>query len=377
MDESIRGAASGTERLVDGEAFISNLETTPPSLWGTDGNIAWSSGEPMLMVGPQGVGKTSLAQQVMLARIGVLPATLIGLDVTLCERVLYVAADRPRQAARSLRRMVTDEQLPALRERLVVHRGPLDFDIGRHPEQLYEFVAPHGVQAVVLDSIKDLASKLTDDEVGSNVNAAFQRLVAHEIDVLGLHHQRKGQQGAKPRTLEDVYGSTWITAGCGSVILLWGKPGDPIVELEHLKQPAEPVGPLKIIHDHAAGRTRIFHQTDLAELAGMNGGLTIREAAKLLFDSADPSANEIEKARRQLKSLADRGVLVEHSPGAPQPAVYRPTRRDSRSIHDDSRGDAIHAPLLLRSNGGAVSTHAPDSLLTQPVLDPDDVRQAE
>jgi hypothetical protein len=34
-----------------------------------------------------------------------------------------------------------------------------------------------------------------------------------------------------------------ITAGAGSVVLLWGAAGDPIVEWRHLKQPAAEVGP--------------------------------------------------------------------------------------------------------------------------------------
>jgi hypothetical protein len=38
---------------------------------------------------------------------------------------------------------------------------------------------------------------------------------------------------------------TWLTSGAGSVILLNGQPGDPIVSLHHLKQPAAAVGPLQ------------------------------------------------------------------------------------------------------------------------------------
>ncbi len=41
---------------------------------------------------------------------------------------------------------------------------------------------------------------------------------------------------APGRRVQD--GSTWLTSGLGSVIVLDGEPGDPTVELRHLKQPA-------------------------------------------------------------------------------------------------------------------------------------------
>ena len=63
-------------------------------------------------------------------------------------------------------------------------------------------------------------------------------LVASEIEVVVSHHQRKATgYNKKPTTLADVYGSTWLTAGAGSVVLLWGEAGDPIVELTHLGSP--------------------------------------------------------------------------------------------------------------------------------------------
>ena len=89
--------------------------------------------------------------------------------------------------------------------------------------------------------------------MGGNVNRAVQYVVVEGIEVVGLHHQRKGQGGAKPNGLEDVYGSTWLTAGMGSVVLLWGAAGDPNVELRHLKQPVAEVGPLRIEHDQLTG----------------------------------------------------------------------------------------------------------------------------
>jgi len=105
-----------------------------------------------------------------------------------------------------------------------------------------------------------------------------------------------------------VYGSRWLTAGAGSVVLLWGEPGDLVVELRHLKQPADEIGPLQVVHNHDLGVTTIHEQADLeVVLERTVGGLTVKDAARVLFESDEPRQNEIEKARRKLDKLVDRG----------------------------------------------------------------------
>jgi hypothetical protein len=91
------------------------------------------------------------------------------------------------------------------------------------------------------------------------------------------------------------------------VLLLTGAPGDPIVGLHHLKQPAEEVGPLKVIHDHEHGRSAVWHATDLLTLAGRPGGLSAVEAAQALFETEKASSSEREKARRRLTNSSGTG----------------------------------------------------------------------
>lgn len=140
------------------------------------------------------------------------------------------------------------------------------------------------------------------------MNIAFQTLIASEVELCALHHQRKeGQQTGKPKRLADVYGSRWLTAGMGSVLRLWGEPGDLVVELRHLKQPAEELGPLSVRHDHAHGRSTLIEQADLeTALSNARDGLLVKDAAELMFETVSPNRNEIEKARRRLESLVGR-----------------------------------------------------------------------
>jgi replicative DNA helicase len=141
------------------------------------------------------------------------------------------------------------------------------------------------------------------------------------VEVFANHHQTKrgaGGQG-KPNSLADVYGSGWITAGAGSVILLWGAAGDLVIELSHLKQPAAEVGPLRLVQDHDTGTTRLHDYVDV--LALLTRPCTVREVA-LVLHSGDTavSDSDVEKARRKLDRLVRDGLAVK-LPAAPGDAV--------------------------------------------------------
>jgi replicative DNA helicase len=187
------------------------------AVWGgASGTVTWAAGEGLMVVGPDGVGKTTLAQQLTLGAIG-LRSRVLGMRVALADRpVLYLAMDRPAQVVRSFRRMVTEENRDVLRERLLVWKGPLPFNITESPSSLARFVREHGAGVLFVDSLKDVAVDLIKDEVGSRVNQAVQELLADGVEVCLLHHQRKQQAASgspKPTRLADVYGSRWLTAG--------------------------------------------------------------------------------------------------------------------------------------------------------------------
>jgi replicative DNA helicase len=230
-----RDATLDRARLIPGGAFILDAPKGVPAVWGSGDQVAWSRGEPLLIVGPTGVGKTTIAGQLVAARLEI-GGPVLGMPVAPGKRVLYLACDRPAQVQRALARLVSEDDRQVLDERLVVWKGPPPADFARHPDTLLWMCKQTEADMAVLDSLKDLALKLSDDETGAVLHSALQRTLVEGVEVLGLHHQRKNAaSGGKPKGLEDVYGSTWITAGAGSVILLWGEAGDPVVELSHLK----------------------------------------------------------------------------------------------------------------------------------------------
>lgn len=307
--------SSDPRRAMDASDWLHVQPEGCPAVWGRGDTVLWAEGEPLMIYGPDGVGKTSLAQQVVLHVCGIRNDVLLGLPVTRAERpVLYLACDRPKQARRSLYRMIPRENHEDLRGRLLIWEGPLPFSIPLQTRALLEFAQLHEAGYVVIDSLKDVAVELTKPEIALKVNQAFQWLSANGVELLILHHPRKDPAGtpSRAKTLEDVYGDRNFVAGMGSVISLWGKAGDPVVTLEHLKQPANEVGPFNILHDHDLGVSRPYEQTSIGEILVEEGKpLLLTEIAVRFYGRPEPTKADLEKARREVRRLVAAGSALE------------------------------------------------------------------
>ena len=79
------------------------------------------------------------------------------------------------------------------------------------------------------------------------------------------------------------------------------------------EQPEGDIGPFNIVHDHRLGTSVVHQRADLVQaLAAAAHGLTVADAALLLFETTSPSRNETEKARRRLNALVDSGRAIRH-----------------------------------------------------------------
>ena len=303
-----------TTQVVNGEQFIFQVESEEPAIWGKGHQVLWSPGEALMITGPPGVGKTTVAQQLTLARLG-LVTEFLGYPVReTSSKVLYLAMDRPRQIARSLRRMVDDGDREVLAERLVVWKGPLPHDVASRSSVMLEMAEFFGCDTLIVDSVKDAAVGLVDSERAGIYNRARQRALAGGIEVVEIAHQRKGgANNGAPKTLQDVHGGMELTAGAGSVFLVWGQAGDLVVEFNHLKQPAELIGPLHLLHDHDAGRTTVDEMPDAGDLLRAEPWKVwpVADLAGALSESeGKPSRGEVERVRRKVEKLADAGLVV-------------------------------------------------------------------
>lgn len=341
-------------RLRDGASFILDAPTTVPAVWGWGDDVLWAEGESLMLVGPPGVGKTTLTGQVLRARLG-LAESVLGFGVAPTDsRVLYLAMDRPSQIARSLRRTFVEADRPVLAERLRVWEGPPPGDVAKHPDVLVSLARLAEADTLIIDSVKDAAVGLTEDEVAAAYNRARQTALAAGVQVLELHHLvKRGPNGAKPTQLADVYGSAWLTAGAGSVVLLWGGGGSPLVEWHHLKQPAAQVGPMMVEHDHDHGVSSVWHATDLDAMLTAAGasGVTARQAACALFSTDEPDDAAVKRAARRLDGMVKNGVAVKVDAVKGGPAGTTPARWfDARRTNAETNAAPNAAPSRREAN---------------------------
>lgn len=319
----LREAAAPIDRFTDGGSFIFDIPSVTPAVWGVGGDVLWAEGEALMIAGPQGVGKSTLAG--LLVRGMITGESVLGLPVKRLEdggRVLYLAMDRPQQIARALARQLRALDRVTVARALEVWAGPPPVDLAADPDALLRMAQRANATVVVVDSLKDAALGLAKDEVAAGWNRARQICLAAGVQVLEVHHNRKVSDTNAP-AVEQIYGNIWITSGLGSIIKLSGEPGDPIVGFRHLKQPDREVGPLEILHDQAAGVMTVQGVVDLVECAA-NIGITAQRAAELLFDATKPDKAEVEKARRRLEALVTAGKLVKDPTPSPVGAtVYR------------------------------------------------------
>lgn len=323
ITNTITGDTNPTERMIESDTssapmlhpggdFILDVPDTPPSVWGGDDTIMWAQGEAFMIVGTPGAGKTTLTGQILRGLVG-LEHGLLDMPIRTHQRVLYLAMDRPDQIRRALRRIFTNDDRDTLNERLVFWKGPPPQDMAKNPDVLLALARLAEAQVVIIDSLKDGAIGLSEDEVGAGYNRCRQTALAHGVEILELHHQvKRNASGGKPKGLEDVYGSTWLTAGAGSVLLLHAEEaGSEIVTALHLKQPMSPFGPAELEHDHTTGRTTWLdgERRDPEWVAATAGreGVTWQQVRDTL--GGEWSRGKDEACRKRITRRLDEAVL--------------------------------------------------------------------
>lgn len=307
-------SAFGDHPPHDAATYLFDQPDTTTALWGDGDDILWAEGEALMIAGGMGLGKTTLAGQLIRAQLGLPPGDVLNLPVTETPGpILYLAMDRPRQIRRSMLRQFDPTERDHIAGRLLIRTGPPIADIAQQPHLLAQMCQEVGATTVYIDSLKDAAIGLSDDKVGAGWNRARQHTLNNNTQICELHHNRKAIAGTTPNgSVTDIYGSTWLTSGAGSVITLTGEPGDPIIDFRHVKQPLNEIGPYRLHHNHDTGQLSIEHQIDLMAYATANRthGLTAMAAAGALFDTDKPTRAQTEKARYRLDKLVSQGLLV-------------------------------------------------------------------
>ena len=328
----VKGKSSAQEFLFD---------PTDPirALWGRPDQVLHAKGELLLLVGDDGVGKSTLLQQLCLLRVGVDPRPqpdedgpvrllsagphFLGYPVEPLpegEILVYLAMDRPAQIKASMRRMVerlSPEQRRVVSERIVFWTKPIPVDVlgvtsAELADWLHDEFGPH-VGQVAIDSLKDVGSGLATDEAGSRLYLALNKALSRGVEVVAAHHPKKFDPKANSDRrigLDDIYGSRWIRAGAGSILAVNGQPGATEVEVVHLKQPRGKPVQFLVRHDHTAGLSSAVQPvTDLRGFVQSTGdtGATLKEIARAVFASDGDAA--VQKVKRRMRALVADGEV--------------------------------------------------------------------
>ena len=322
-DTSASSEPLGGDWVFDGPELGSGL-------WGNDkGDVVQAEGEALLICGPIGAFKSTLDQHLLLAELGLRSENLLGMDVKPLaedEKILYIAADRPVQLARGLRRMVAEkEHRGVLNRRLIVRQRPPD--LGRtDPDDFLRWIEKQGedIGSVHIDSLKDTATGIEKADGGQAISANL-RAVARDRRSTTVHHNRGATaENKKPKKIDDIYGSVWIPAGMGGVVQCWGTSGELEVEVSSLKTPAGRLAPLRMKVDLPTGSISVVEEVDLLDVFRVGDIITAKDAAKKLYEIAEPERADVERARRELRKH-DRTESIPET----NPAKWRVRPQDS------------------------------------------------
>ena len=324
-------AGDVTHEVLDGETFIFKEILEIESFWGRGTEVLWPRDEGLMIAGPQGIGKTTIIQNLLLRRVGIGDGPLYGYEIDTDDDedglYLYLAMDRPAQARRSIRRMVADNPVDRgiVQKRLRFWAGPLPLNPakGTDPDALLRWATAYCggrvPAAIFCDSYKDLAVGLSKDDVGASLNLMVQAVIAGGAQWVGAHHHRKGDGQRAPKLLDDVYGSTWLTSGLGSVLLAWGEPGDAAIEVTQLKEPSDKINPLRLVHDPVSGWLTIDGEenVDPVDVIRRHGaaGISASDLALELYGRRNPADRH--RAKRVLDRMVE-GRVVSEVPGGPR-----------------------------------------------------------
>lgn len=301
--------------IVSGKDWLLSGPDKPQPLWGNETTILAALDQPTTIAGPQGAGKTVFGGRLALGYLGIVD-TILGLPVTPgAGNVLYLAGDRPDQARLSLRRMIDDSHLDTLEARLRVWKGPPPEDVARQPLTLLKMAEVAEAGFLIIDSVKDVALKLSSDEVAAAYNTALQHCVTAGVQVTSLHHPRKlggdTRGEAVVRDLDDLYGGTWITTGNGSVLYL--QPGDlDGFTLRQIKTPNGSYAEIAYEHIIETGDVRQATTPTLADILDEAGqdGITAIHAARCLYRLATPEDAKRKRVARALNEMAEEGTVI-------------------------------------------------------------------
>jgi hypothetical protein len=111
------------------------------------------------------------------------------------------------------------------------------FDDSADKKKVEQFIQQYHPEVIGIDSLSKTTMGSLEESAVKNVMDFADRLrMEYDCSLIFIHHNRKGQVGNKrPKELDDVYGTFWITATATTVIGMWQNQQTGEIEINYLK----------------------------------------------------------------------------------------------------------------------------------------------
>lgn len=195
----------------------------------------------MVVSGKPGVGKTQLTIQALIHIA--LGKPFLGWDITAPRKVGFVSMEMGQAEIKvfmeEMNSVLSEEDRELLHTnfQIVPIGQTLMFDNTADQKKIISYLESYLPEVVGFDSLsKTTLGSLEEATVKKVMDFADKIRMNHDCSVVFIHHDRKAQIGNKrPKNLEDIYGSFYITATATTVLGMWQSDKTYEIELNYLK----------------------------------------------------------------------------------------------------------------------------------------------
>jgi hypothetical protein len=194
----------------------------------------------LMLSGPPNVGKSQLSLRFCekLAK----GEPFLQWKIPRPVKTMFVSMEMPHEELHyALTHIMTIEGHELLRDNMflmpVGSSVHLNSKIAQH--ELNKVIEEFQPDGIIFDSLgKGVGDEITSDKIILETFDYIDGTIRGEYGAFAwfIHHPRKGQIGnKKPNTLDDLYGSRFISAGVTTAVGLWSEPNSPVIDVDCLK----------------------------------------------------------------------------------------------------------------------------------------------
>jgi archaellum biogenesis ATPase FlaH len=209
--------------------------------WAIEGLLPVSGS--MVILGKEGLGKSTFSLRLSMA-LALGNPLFLEWKINEAQKVLFISLEMQHD---ELKEFFEDMQVPEetriyLQERLFIwaigHAYP--FDSPDQQIELLKYIDMHKIDLIIIDShALAMYGSIKDDDAVKRLYSFLNEDVrkARKCGYIFIHHIRKAGIGEehKSPTLDESFGSRYITANAQTVATLWQKPGSTKVQLKLIK----------------------------------------------------------------------------------------------------------------------------------------------